>query len=191
MKNEEISLNTKRMLAEALKKKMNEKSFQKITVSELVKEADVNRKTFYYHFDDIYSLLKWMLEEEAIKIVKHFNLLVDSEEAITFVMDYIEENEHIINCACDSIGRDGLFEFFSSDFNDIVASIIDTEEENNNITLDPPYKEFLIHFYVNAIAGTIMEWIKNKDNRDRKRTIEYLSKTMKRTLRAVFTNSGE
>ena len=86
MKQAEISLNTKRKLAECLKSKMKEKSFAKITVSELVKETNINRKTFYYHFDDIYSLFKWMLEEEAINIVRHFDLLVDSEEAIILLI---------------------------------------------------------------------------------------------------------
>ena len=105
MKNESISLNTKKALAEALKKAMRKKPFHKITVSELIQDCKINRKTFYYHFEDIYALLKWMLEKESIEVVKHFNLLVDYEEAITFVMDYVEENDHILNCAFDSIGR--------------------------------------------------------------------------------------
>ena len=57
MKHEEISLNTKKALAEALKLAMKKKPFQKITVSELIEACHVNRKTFYYHFEDIYALL--------------------------------------------------------------------------------------------------------------------------------------
>ena len=97
MKHEEISLNTKKSLAESLKRAMEKKPFSKITVSELIQACDVNRKTFYYHFEDIYDLLKWTLEEEAIEVVKQFNLLVDHEEAITFVMNYVEQNSYIID----------------------------------------------------------------------------------------------
>ena len=93
MRHEEISLQTKKALAEALKRAMKQKPFQKITVSELIQDCQINRKTFYYHFDDIYALLKWMLEQEAIEVVKQFDLLVDYEEAIHFVMDYIEQND--------------------------------------------------------------------------------------------------
>ena len=50
----------------------------------------MNRKTFYYHFEDIYALLHWMLQEEAIEVVRNFDLLVDYEDAIIFVVDYIE-----------------------------------------------------------------------------------------------------
>ena len=104
MTNEELSLRTKQSLVAALKKSMEKKPLSKITVSELVTACNINRKTFYYHFQDIYALLKWMLEQEAIEVVKNFNLVVNAEEAIRFVMNYADENKHIINGAFDSMG---------------------------------------------------------------------------------------
>lgn len=91
MKHEITSLNTKKTLAESLKKLMKHKSFSKITVSEIISDCGFNRKTFYYHFEDIYALLKWVLESEAVEVVKQFNLIVDYEEAIQFIMDYIKK----------------------------------------------------------------------------------------------------
>ena len=58
MTHKEISLNTKKKLASALKQAMKKKPFGKITVSELIKTCGINRNTFYYHFEDIYALLK-------------------------------------------------------------------------------------------------------------------------------------
>lgn len=124
MRQTEISQNTKKALAESLKKFMKKKPFSKITVSELVTDCNINRKTFYYHFEDIYDLLKWMFEEEAINVIKHFDLLIDYEEAITFVMDYVEQNDHIISCAYDSIGHEEMKRFFYTDFYGITSSII-------------------------------------------------------------------
>lgn len=112
MKHEVTSLNTKKTLAESLKKAMRTKPLSKITVSEIIKDCGVNRKTFYYHFEDIYALLKWMLEQEAIEVVKNFDLLVNPEEALAFVIDYVDANKHIINCAYDSMGRDEMKRFF-------------------------------------------------------------------------------
>ena len=106
MKHEFTSMQTKRALAASLRDIMACKSFSKITVSEIIRDCGVNRKTFYYHFEDIYALLHWMLEQETIEILKHFNLLDDYRDAVSFVMDYIESNKHIINCALDSVGRD-------------------------------------------------------------------------------------
>ena len=35
-----------------------------------------------------------MLTEEAIEVVKHFDLLVDYEDAIRFIMDYVDEKHY-------------------------------------------------------------------------------------------------
>ena len=92
MNNGIASLRTKQALAAALKEKMKTKPFSKITVQELIEECNVNRKTFYYHFEDIYGLLRWMFEEEAIQVIKQFDLLIDWEDAIGFTCDYIQES---------------------------------------------------------------------------------------------------
>lgn len=77
MKKENISLATKRKLARSLKKLMAKKDFDKITVREILEDADVARPTFYYHFEDIYSLMKWMFDTELLL------LLVKSENCVT------------------------------------------------------------------------------------------------------------
>lgn len=70
MKQKEMSLATKKELAAALKRQMARKPINKITVRELVAECGINRNSFYYHFEDIYALFKWMIEAEAVEIVK-------------------------------------------------------------------------------------------------------------------------
>lgn len=186
MKHEEMSLQTKRALSDEVKQAMKKKPFQKITVSELIQACGVNRKTFYYHFEDIYALLKWTFEQEAIEVVKHFDLLVDHEEAIRFVMDYVEENDYILNCVCDSIGRDELKRFFCADFTEIVISIIEQAEALEGKKLDDGYRNFLSNFYVDAVAGVLVDWIKDRANRNRKVVIDYLSDTIRCSLMGIL-----
>lgn len=107
MKHEEAARQTRQQLAEALKKRMSHKTLSKITVSELVADCGLNRKTFYYHFEDIYALFKWMLEQETIEVVKQFDLLNDFHEVLQFAADYILNNHYMINAAYDNMGRDG------------------------------------------------------------------------------------
>lgn len=108
MTHQETSLQTKKMLCTSLKKIMKHKAFSKITVSELIKDCNVNRKTFYYHFEDIYGLLKWILEQEAFEVVKQFDLLVNYRDAFDFAINYVEQNSFFLNCIYDSVGRDEL-----------------------------------------------------------------------------------
>ena len=186
MKYEITSLNTKKTLAESLKRIMKKKSFSKITVSEIIEDCGVNRKTFYYHFEDIYALLKWIFENEAIELMRHFNLLVDYEEALLFAMDYIENNEYIINCAYDAIGRDEMSRFFYADFIEVVSSLVDTVEKEAGKQLDAEYKRFLCKFYTEALVGMLVDWIKHRETRNRVQVIEYLSKTIKNSLYGIM-----
>lgn len=191
MRHEEISLNTKKALAEALKDALKKKPFQKITVSELIQACQINRKTFYYHFEDIYALLKWMFEQEAIEVVKNYDLLLDYEEAITFVLDYVEKNDYILNCVYDSIGCDELKRFFYRDFLEITTSIIKQAEKISGVKLDEEYMNFLSHFYMEAISGMLIDWIKNKEGRNRKTIIFYISSTIRHSLIGILAHYQE
>ncbi len=166
MTNEELSLKTKSALVAALKNAMLKKPLSKVTVSELITACNINRKTFYYHFKDIYDLLKWMLEQEAIEVVKRFDLIVNTEEAIRFIMRYVNENKHIINCAYDSMGHEEIKRFFYTDLFDVMKRTIINGEKELDITVDSDFREFLAAFYTEASAGILIDWIKNKFTQD-------------------------
>ncbi len=190
MTNAELSLQTKKEIAQTLKQFMREKPFSKITVSEIIRTCNINRKTFYYHFSDIYALLKWIFEEEAIQVVQHFDLLVDYQEAIAFVMEYVEQNDYLINCAYDSIGREEMKRFFCADFYHVVQSVLDRAEEEKNAKLEPDFKVFLTKFYTEALAGMLLEMVQEKDNEKRKQSMEYITKIIQTQI-SCLVNSLE
>lgn len=45
-------------------------SMDEITVTMLVQECDISRQTFYYHFSDIESLLRWGVQESTAACVQ-------------------------------------------------------------------------------------------------------------------------
>lgn len=189
MKHEVTTLNTKRMLAASLKKFMERKPLSKITVSEIIADCGVNRKTFYYHFEDIYALLKWMLEEEAIAVVKQFDLLVDDREAVLFVMHYVRENKHLLCCAYDSMGRDEMKRFFYADFIGIMQTVIDNTERQLGLHTAKDFKQFLAHLYTEAIAGLLIDEFTDKEGHDPEKAVEYLSLVLKSSLPSVLSSA--
>lgn len=191
MKHEISSMNTKTKLANSLRKAMEKKTFSKITISEIILDCGVNRKTFYYHFQDIYALLKWMLEQDAIEVVRKFNLIVDYEEAISFVMNYVESNQHLINCAYDSIGHDQIKSFFYSDFIELINNLVTTAEHQVGCYLEKDYKKFLVKFYTEALSGMMMDWIKNRETIDKKTVVRHISDTVMTTLIQIIKTYGE
>ena len=48
----------------------------KISITDLIKLCNVNRNTFYYHFEDIYELIIWMFNEEIKKIIDEADKLM-------------------------------------------------------------------------------------------------------------------
>lgn len=191
MKHAVTTLNTKRIFAASLKKFMEKKPLSKITVSEIVADCGVNRKTFYYHFEDIYSLLKWMLEEEAIEVVKQFDLLVDYREAVLFALKYVRENKHLLCCAYDSMGRDEMKRFFYADFVGITKDIIQNAEQKMGIHAEEQFKEFLTHFYTEAIAGLLIDEFTNQEGHDPEKAVEYISLVLKNSLPSVLAGAQE
>lgn len=189
MKHEVTTLNTKKMLAASLKSYMEKKPLAKITVSEIIKDCGVNRKTFYYHFENIYDLLKWMLDQEAVDIVKQFNLLVDYQDAILFVMDYIDNNKHIINCVLDSAGRDEMKRIFAPDFCSIMRSMIDSAEIDLKLSVDEDFKAFLSESYTELLVGLIISWCTGKRTRTREQMMEYITIMFRSSLPTTLKNA--
>lgn len=191
MTHEETSLQTKLTLCNSLKKIMKQKPFSKITVSELIKDCNLNRKTFYYHFEDIYGLLKWMLEQETFEIVKQFDLLVDYEDVFNFVIDYVEKNAYFLNCIYDSVGRDELKRFLYQDFIGVINTLVLDTEKKLELEVEDSFRDFVCNFYTEAIAGMLIDLFQNLEKYNQDQVLEYLTIMLKTSLPAVLAAKKE
>lgn len=191
MKHEVTTLNTKKMLSASLKHCMEKKSLSKITVTDIVTDCGLNRKTFYYHFQDVPDLLKWTLEQEAVDVVKQFDLLNELEEALRFVVRYIRENSHMINCAYDSIGRDELKRFLNHDFQSIVMSIVEQIERKENVHSDPDAKKIICNFYTEGMAGELVDLLKSRDAAQDEKSIRCISLVVRTSLEAAVISCSK
>ena len=191
MKHEVTTLNTKKMLSASLKHCMEKKSLSKITVTDIVTDCGLNRKTFYYHFQDVPDLLKWTLEQEAVDVVKQFDLLNELEEALRFAVRYIRENSHMINCAYDSIARDELKRFLNHDFQSIVMSIVEQIERKENVHSDPDAKKIICNFYTEGMAGELVDLLKSRDAAQDEKSIRCISLVVRTSLEAAVISCSK
>ncbi|MCD7920015.1 MAG: TetR/AcrR family transcriptional regulator [Clostridiales bacterium] len=190
MKQEDKSQQTKLRFAEALKAQLRQKPLTKITVSELVTACGLNRKTFYYHFTDIYDLLRWMLERETMEAVRQYDLLVEYEEAILYVLDYIEKNEPILQNICHNGGREQLKDFFFANFVGIYRQVIEQVAERNHLSLSPEFLLLQSHFYAEAVAGLMLEWIEKQIVMERKQAVLYINAILRASIPATLESMG-
>ncbi len=90
---------TKRLLKEALLRLLETKSIEKINVSELCREADINRATFYHHFTDPHDVLV-EVEQGIVDEIEQFSNLkngeVSSEEFFQRFCVYLDQNASLL-----------------------------------------------------------------------------------------------
>ena len=90
------SAKTRKLIKAAFAKMLSEKrTMDDITVTELVKRADINRGTFYIHYDDIYAVAE-DYENELIDRFFDDTKLLSSKSPEAFIdsmFDYIRKND--------------------------------------------------------------------------------------------------
>ena len=191
MKHIEQSLQTKQELTAALKKMMETRPLNRITVRELVEACGVNRKTFYYHFEDIYALLKWTLEQEAMSHFEKYDLVNENDSAVEFVMDYISENLSMLQNIVRSIGRSELGRFFFKDIYQPVYQLVDEVEKLRGLHVAEGYKAFLSKFLTEAIAGVLLDCIEREALDSRQKLSRYITDTLTSAIpNALETAAG-
>ena len=88
-KSESKYFNTAKKMDKALVSLLEQKSFEYITVSEICKKADVNRSTFYLHYENTVDLLnetaRFMLDD----FIAYFN--ADTKSMANKIKEYFDE----------------------------------------------------------------------------------------------------
>lgn len=191
MTHKEITAITKQQLADSLKRFMEKKPLSKISISELCSDCHINRKTFYYHFEDVSSLMKWILEEETIKVIKQYDLTVDYRQAIGYVIDYTTANQHILQCAYDSLGRDELRKFFNNAFRSMFLSVIPQAEQILGIKINPEFGDFICDFYTQALSGKLIDLFQSRQEFDKEKLLAYVSIMLGDAMPIAFQKATE
>lgn len=190
MTHEEQSLQTKKALAASLKKLLAHKSFSRITVTEIIEDCGLNRKTFYYHFEDIYGLLRWMLEQDLLSVILNFDLTTDYEQALTYAIDYIEQNKQLLYCIFHNFGHDEMKHLFYRDFAQLVDSIICASEQKLGLYLDEDFHRFLECYYTGALSGILVAVFEKLYVTDRQQLIDNVSLIFHASLPTLIEQKG-
>ena len=74
----------KETIAEAAKRLLMEKHVKKLTVKDIVEECQITRQAFYYHFEDIPDLFRWVLEKISRQFIRKAQESRDDEEMLKY-----------------------------------------------------------------------------------------------------------
>lgn len=187
MKQAELSRRRKEQMAAALKKRMAHKPLQKITIQEIADDCGINRYTFYYHFHDIYDLLRWTFCEEALPLLSGGE---DGwEEGIRKFLRYVRENAAVCRCALNSLGQDALRELLRRETREGMRRYL--LEQRGDCRTSEEYLEFLTGFYVEALAGSVLDWVQRDMALPEETLLRFLHLTLDGNARAAFRRAQQ
>ena len=182
-KSESKYFNTAKKMDKALISLLEEKSFEYITVSEICKRAEVNRSTFYLHYENTVDLLdetaKYLLNDfmsyfsvDAKSVIEKFSessldeLNFISDEYLHPYLSYIKDNKRVFSTVLLHSVSFGFSEIFQRLYENIFNPIL---ERYNYPTAD---RRYAMMFYLNGITAVVTEWLKDGCEK----TIEEISK---------------
>lgn len=87
-------IRTRQNIIESFNRLIQKKNFQDISISDITKEAEINRSTFYYHFLDKYDLKDNIQREVFTKEVFNQLVLQERMDEKTIILSL----EAIVNC---------------------------------------------------------------------------------------------
>ena len=176
MKNEEMSTQTRNSLAVALKKRMETTEFSKIRVSDLLKDCNIVRSTFYYYFSDIYELLEWMLNTELIVLFEKCDEIYTWDQGVTMLMEYVRDNSKMCLCAFHSIGREFLERMIYKNCYVLMERFVNTRFSNVEVASED--KAFIMDFYVRAYVSALAAWLVGGMKKNPQAMVDMIERTV-------------
>lgn len=179
------SQQTKHALAAALKELMAQKPMDSITIHELTERCGIRRQTFYYHFEDVYDLMRWMFQKEGVALLEQQEGARLWQEGLLQLFRYIEENRAVCLCAIRSVGRDALKRFFSADIHAIIHRTVEqfgAEVGAIQAGVSKEDTDLLTHFCVLACVGLMESWLLGEIDRTPEELVAFLDHILKEQL---------
>lgn len=137
---------------------LRQKPFDKITVRNIVENANINRNTFYYYYSDIYELLEEMFTNELNELVANHNNGFRWLVGFSKMLKASYENKSIINNICASRSYEYFETYMFKSCRIILSDYIHEMSEKRDLPDD--MIDFIVSFYMNGITGALSEWFR-------------------------------
>lgn len=146
----------------ALKQLMTQKPLERITVAEIMDTCGMRRQHFYYYFTDIYDLLRWTFEKEALELLQQQQGVSPWQNGFLHLFQYINQNRAVCLCALDSLGKESLKQLLEVDVSSIVDRAVRQTAVENGLPAHSPEVEVVICLVTIMMAGAVESWLRGE-----------------------------
>ncbi len=171
---------TKLWIAAAMKRLMVKKPLDKIRVTEICQEAQIERPTFYYHFQDKYDLVAWIFFQDA----ELADIL--SAESASNAMNRMRQDMLFYRRAYEDSSQNALWQYMLEYF--VERYTASAKEKLGVVQLDTQTK-FSIRLYCYGCVGMTKEWILQDNISPAEVLVQMMFASMPEALRTIFFSS--
>ena len=158
------AVRSRRLIRQAFLELLKEKPLEKITVTDIVKRADVNRSTFYAHYPDVVGVV----EEISNEIIEFTRIFMENIEFTDFfenplphlrqLIQIAEENIELYRWLCFSpIGAEHLERVKDV----LIERTLQTTKPSDEHKSAAEF-EFRVRFFMGGVLDVYTQWMKGK-----------------------------
>lgn len=180
---------TKKAIIATFLELLSKYSLDKITITDITEKCEINRKTFYYYYEDIYALIEDIFQMEAQKV------LDDAQECASF---YEEFNRAIILVLQY---KQAVIHLYHSKSKDVLEKYLYNVTERFIMRYVKKYAEevhaseqdvqFACNYYRSTIIAATLEWIKNGTKEAPEVFVQDMSDIFEQTVKIVLAISAK
>jgi len=148
-------------LQNALISLIAEKGFEEITVQEITKKADLNRATFYLHFQDKNDLLEQSIREMLDELVYTLTTrkVASTKEFLFLLFEHIAMHSEFYRVMLGKKGVSGFTSRLKEVLKEAFYNGLLRAQPDDQKLLIP--REILINYITSAHIGVILNWLEN------------------------------
>ena len=163
---------TKKALAGSLKKHSLKKPLDKITVTDIAEDCQVNRQTFYYHFQDIPALLQEMMEEKVNVLIENHCALGRPLDCLKPALQYGAAHKQAVLHVYRAIPRETFLLYLNRFAQHMVGEYFDSISKTVSMPTDDA--AILMRYYKGTLVGCLLDWLDDGMRYDLETEIERL-----------------
>ncbi len=150
---------TKQAIKASFIKLLNEKPLAQISVRMIVEDCGINRNSFYYHYQDIPSLVNEIIKDRIDALIAAYPSVDSLEECASVVFQSLVTNKKAVWHIYHSVNRDIYEQYLMKICDYITTTYLDTAFRS--YTIPPEDREAAIRFFKCEIFGLTSEWMMN------------------------------
>ena len=179
-----MAVDMKEIIAEAARRLIMEKKVKKLTVKDIVEECSITRQTFYYHFEDIPDLFRWILQRGSEKLLQECMEQEGAEGKLRYLFLMLLNAQPYVRQGIASNYRDELEAIIRETF----YVFFEQAAAEGGLYQDYSGRDarLIIRYHCEALMGLLQSWTE-KDTQD----LDYIVHSVYRILKGEMAPMGE